>query len=416
MSRLLHTSDWHLGRALGRYSREEDFDGVLAEITAIARETEPDLIVHSGDLFDTSRPTSRDLIRAVRTLDDLAAIAPTVVVAGNHDSPGYFELLACLSGPSRGRGLFFIDKLRPAREGGVLTFDTRGGRQRIRLAVLPYVHPNRFWQRSSVSGTTPAAYAEGMRGLQRELMQALYEGHDPDRDVLVLAAHVFVAGASPSRSERHSDADRAFTTAPADLPEVAYAALGDIHAPQAVAGVPFAARYAGSPLQMDFGERGEAKSVVIVDADPGRPVRVMRRRLSAGRQLAVFEGPLEELRQTAHLYKGVFLKAVITDEEPDALLTRTVAEIVPHAILVSAAPKRPESDDALLEEAADEELNLGDAFCAYLTDQGMSGETAQSTASAFADLLGQLDEEAPRPVHAEELLRTALEDTWTEAS
>src|ERR1044072_844888 len=109
MSRLLHTSDWHLGRALGRYSREEDFDGVLAEITAIARETEPDLIIHSGDLFDTSGPTSLGPIRAVRTLDALAALAPTVVVAGTHDSPGYVELLACLSGPSRGRGLFFVE-------------------------------------------------------------------------------------------------------------------------------------------------------------------------------------------------------------------------------------------------------------------------------------------------------------------
>lgn len=87
MSRLLHTSDWHLGHILHGHPRDEDFDAVLAEIVAIARESQPDLIVHSGDLFHSSRPTVRDMFRAMRALRELAAIAPTVVVAGNHDSP-----------------------------------------------------------------------------------------------------------------------------------------------------------------------------------------------------------------------------------------------------------------------------------------------------------------------------------------
>ena len=60
--RLLHTSDWHLGRTVGRRpaqrSRDGDFDAVLAEITGIARDVRPDLIVHSGDLFDSWRPTT----------------------------------------------------------------------------------------------------------------------------------------------------------------------------------------------------------------------------------------------------------------------------------------------------------------------------------------------------------------------
>src|SRR5207253_97860 len=131
MSRLLHTSDWHLGHTLYGHSRDEDFDAVLAEIVAIAQESQPDLIVHSGDLFHSSRPAARDLMRAMRTLDELAAVAPTVVLAGNHDSPAYFEFLNLVSGPSRGRGLFFVDRLRPARKGGVLTFDACGGEQRI---------------------------------------------------------------------------------------------------------------------------------------------------------------------------------------------------------------------------------------------------------------------------------------------
>jgi exonuclease SbcD len=283
MSRLMHTSDWHLGRTLYRHSRDEEFDAVLAEIVSIAQESKPDLIVHSGDLFDSSRSSSREKLRAMRVLDQLAAVAPTVVLAGNHDSPDDFELLRYLTGPARGRGLFFMDRFREPEDGGVLTFDACGGTQRIRLAAMPYVHPNRFWERSMVFGTTHADYAVAMRELQARLTAALFEGHDPERDVLVFAAHVFISGTQPSSRRHKGDCERHYPMSAADLPPVDYAALGHIHAPQPVAGVRAAsARYAGSPLQLDFGEAGEAKSVVIVDANPGRPIRVLPRPLTGG--------------------------------------------------------------------------------------------------------------------------------------
>ncbi|MFI0777290.1 exonuclease SbcCD subunit D [Streptomyces sp. NPDC021212] len=414
MSRLLHTSDWHLGHTLYGHSREEDFDAVLAEIVAIAQESQPDLIVHSGDLFHSSRPTGRDLIRAMRALTELAAVAPTVVVAGNHDSPTYFEFFDLVSGPSRGRGLFFVGQLRPAHDGGVLTFDACGGEQRIRLAALPFVHPNRFWPRSSASGTSYADYAEAMRGLQAELVEALHKGYDPDRDILLFTAHVFVTGTKRSPSERA--VDEAFETPPGDLPVVSYAALGHNHRPQPVQGLKFPARYAGSPLPMDFGEADDSKSVVIVDADPGRPVRVLPRRLSSGRRLANFTGTLDELKAAAAQYDGTFLKPVITGEEPDVLLSQKIAEIVPHAILVKPTPAREAAADAVLDCDPGDEPDLPDSFRAYLAREGLSSAAAESTVTAFIHLLNELDDETPPPAPAEEMLRTALEDTWTETS
>lgn len=413
MSRLLHTSDWHLGHVLHGHPREEDFEAVLAEIVAIAQESMPDLIVHSGDLFHSSRPTVRDLFRAMRTLRELAAIAPTVVVAGNHDSPHYFEFLNFMSGPSCGRGLFFVDRLRPAHDGGVMTFEACGGEQRIRLAALPFVHPNRFWQRSSTSGTSNADYNEAMRGIHRELMEALHEGYEPGRDILVFTAHVLVAGAMTSPSERA--VDEAFETSPEDLPVVSYAALGHIHRPQTVEGLKFAARYAGSPLPMDFGEADEAKSVVIVDADPGRPVRVLPRRLSSGRRLAHFTGTLEELKAATAQYDGTFLKPLIAGEEPDGLLSQKIAEIVPNAILINPAPAREAAAGAVLDSDPGDEPELPDAFRAYLASEGLDADAAESTVTAFLHLLNELDDETLTPAPAEELLRAALENPWTEA-
>ena len=165
--RLLHISDWHLGRTVGAArSRDEDFDAVLAEITGIARDARPDLIVHSGDLFDAYRPSPSDLRRCLGALRDLSDVAPVVVLAGNHDSPVLMEALdfavnaftedAAPGAPPR---LRFVPKARHPRDGGILDYPARGGEQRIRLAALPFVHQNRFLD----SFTSPATAHPGLR-------------------------------------------------------------------------------------------------------------------------------------------------------------------------------------------------------------------------------------------------------------
>ncbi|MFI1815147.1 exonuclease SbcCD subunit D [Streptomyces sp. NPDC020422] len=413
MSRLLHTSDWHVGHTLYGHPRTADFDAVLAEIVDIARDIQPDLIIHTGDLFHSSRPSAADLIRAMRVLKQLAAVAPTVIVAGNHDSPTYFRFFDLLAGQSVGRGLFFVDRFRTAEEGGVFTFDACGGEQRIRLAAMPFVHPNQFWQRSALD-TSYADYAEGMRALQEQLLESMREGYDPDRDVLLFAAHVYVAGARRSPSERRID--ESFEIAAEDLAKVSYTALGHIHRPQAVRGPSFPARYAGSPLAMDFGEAGESKSVVVVDVDPGRPVRAVPRTLTSARRLDVFEGTLDDLKAEADRYDGTYLKAVITGEEPGVPLAQKIAAIVPNAIAINPVLATEPATDIVAGLGPVEELELPDAFRAYLGQEGVSGAAADSTVATFVQLLNEVDDEAPPPVLAEELLRAALEDTWTEKS
>ncbi|WP_151898040.1 metallophosphoesterase family protein [Streptomyces sp. C8S0] len=226
-------------------------------------------------------------------------------------------------------------------------------------------------------------------------MRAMHEGYDPDRDILLFAAHVYVTGAKRSPSERA--VDDGFETGPENLPEVSYAALGHIHRPQVVRGAKCTARYAGSPLAMDFGEADESKSVVIVDADPGRPVRALPRRLSSGRRLTQFTGTLDELRTFSAEYDGTFFKPVITGEEPDALLSHKIAEIVPDAILVNPAPAREAAADAVM-DGDPGEPELPDAFRAYLASEGLSGAAAESTVTAFTHLLNELDDETlPRP-------------------
>ena len=142
----------------------------------------------------------------------------------------------------------------------------------------------------------------------------------------------------PSWTERPVDISDTYLTEADALPAVSYAALGHIHRPQAITRGGLAARYAGSPLQLDFGEAGEDKSVVVVDADPGRPVRVELVPLHAGRRLADFTGTLEELRAQAAQIGDAFVRAVIVSEEPIPNLAAAAKDAAPQATFVADRP------------------------------------------------------------------------------
>ncbi|MFD0119586.1 exonuclease SbcCD subunit D [Streptomyces sp. NPDC058320] len=414
----LHTSDWHLGRTLARRSRDEEFDAVLAEITAIADSVQPDLIVHSGDLFDSYRPAHKDILRAMRCLDTLARIAPTVVLGGNHDSPELFDLLnyVCTLRPNAVQDrLRFVHSRGDADPGTVLDFDSRDGHERIRLAALPYVHPNRYLHLFPEFGTTEGAYAAGLRELQEGLLTRLREGYAPDRDVLLFTAHQFVGSAVPDQSERMWEVREPYATDADALPQVAYCALGHIHKPQPVGSGRLPARYAGSPLQMDFGESEETKSVTVIEASPGRRTLITPHTLHSGRRLARFHGTLEELRTDAAQYSGVYLKAVIRSDDPLPRLGEKVAELVPEAVLVDVEEDCAATRASVLTgaDAADEgTVDITAAFSAYLADAGTPGQSADEVVAAFADLLNAPDSALPHSP-AERLLTEALATPWT---
>ncbi|MEV6702228.1 exonuclease SbcCD subunit D [Streptomyces sp. NPDC051453] len=417
--RVLHTSDWHLGKTLlQRRSRDEEFDAVLAEITAVADTVQPDLIVHSGDLFDSYRPAHKDVLRAMRCLNNLARTAPTVVLGGNHDSPELFRLLDYLSrlhGEADGSGLRFVHSRGDTEPGAVLDFVSRDKRERIRLAALPYVHPNRYLHLFPGFGTTEGAYAAGLRTLQEGLLARLREGYVPDTDVLLFTAHQYVASAVPGHSERIWEVREPYATDADALPPVAYCALGHIHKPQPVGSGHPPARYAGSPLQMDFGESEETKSVTVVEARPGRRTLIDPHTLHAGRRLAHFEGTLDELRAAADQYSGVYLKATIRSDEPVTRLGDHVADLVPEAILVDVEENCAATRATVLTSAdvADtEDPDIPAAFSAYLATTGTPGQRADDVVAAFTELL-HTTEATPPPSPGEQLLTRALATPWT---
>lgn len=412
--RVFHTSDWHLGRQIGRHHRRDgEFDAVLDEIVEIAADFAPDLIVHSGDLFDGPRPSLDDMRRAAQALRRLGAIAPVVVVAGNHDTP---YVLAFLEFVLNDMGTREGDQVRvrfatDARPDGLLVaeYPTKDGELTLRIGALPYLHPNRFTYDFADPALTTATYAERMRTVQADVYRRLTAGRGA-RDVLVFAAHLFIEGATPSYSERRISLSAEYAAAAGDLPDVAYGALGHIHKPQPVGRAGFPAYYAGSPLQMDFGESGDTKSVVLAEVGPGVNPRIELVPLTSGRRLIRLEGTLEEIVQRAGRVGDAWVKAVVNVEASSAFLPETLARMLPEATIVDIEERRPGVAGRVLDrEASTGELpDIKDLLRDYLPGRGTTGPALDRAMAAFAHLQAEPDPEDPAPCCEETLLTAAI--------
>jgi exonuclease SbcD len=368
MARVLHVSDWHVGATLYRCDRAADHEAVLAETVALARERAPDLVLHTGDVFDALMPGHRAMRLAVDTLSSLAEVAPVVVVAGNHDHPRLFEVFARLGGAAS--RVTFVPHVRPPGAGGILDLETEAG-ERLRIAPVPFIHANRFVDWFGDDTRIHATYADKVRAINRALHEGLVDGYDPSGDVLLYAAHLHVAGALLGGSERRVHVTAEYAAGADALPAVSYAALGHVHKPQEVMGA-VTAHYAGSPLALDFAECGEPKSLVLADCVPGRPAQVERLPLETGRPLRLLEGTLEEVEATAGAVGEAIVKVVVHSADPIDGLVDHVRALLPEATLVEVvehvASRRLEP--AHLAGRAEREQTLDELFDDYLAEHG----------------------------------------------
>ncbi|WP_051071527.1 metallophosphoesterase family protein [Ilumatobacter coccineus] len=396
-TRILHTSDWHLGVTVRNESRHTDHDAVVDEIVAIAARAQPDLIVHTGDLFHGGRPGMADFGRAIRALRALGDIAPVVVLAGNHDSAIALETLGTAvsdpvpelaaegrydpNAPSPAR-IRVVARAANASNGGVATYPTAAG-GKLRFTGLPFVHQNRIVGDWADILAQHATYTDGIRKICDLLANSAFESFDTANDVAVFASHIHVDGARTS-SEREVHVSDAYATDPAHLEaRYGYLAFGHIHIPQAIADG--RGRYAGSIIQVDFGEAGETKQVVVADLTPGRPTRIHDVELSAGRRLRRVSSPIGSLAKLSDDLGDAIVEVTVT-AEPDSTavvfnpnaelgehdsLSSAVAAALPDATIVGVIDaRRPRSDTADQIEIPENTETVSEMFRGWLHDSG----------------------------------------------
>ena len=380
--RLLHVSDWHLGRTNGHTPRREDLEDVLEQTVNIAREFAPDLVIHAGDLFDGPRPAVDDLQLACDTLRQLAELSPVVVLAGNHDSPQLLKFLGGILAPGR---IHFADVVKTPADGGILDFDTTSG-QRIRLAPIPFVSAHRMVRAFEDPGTWTAAYADRLRDITAVLAGGLADGSQPDRDILLFAAHLHVTGAQVTNSERPYTVSDGYAAHASTLPPVSYAAFGHIHRYQVLPQASVTGRYAGSPIPLDFGEEHDEKVCVLVEADPGRPANIVEHAYAIRRPLRRFEGTLEQLRSLCDGVGTALCRVVVHTDEPAHELAAQVQELLPDAVLLDVAEicaAQQQTALQLTDLPAETQASISELFTEYLAEHGVQSSTVQGVFESF---------------------------------
>jgi exonuclease SbcD len=341
--RILHTSDWHIGKRLGRYERMEEYRDVLAEVEHVAAEEDVDLVLVSGDLFDRPVPPVDALRLGLQALVRLGRDRPVVAVAGNHDSVELFEALAPLLLPAN---VHLVGDIKRPDEGGVLGPEVLGVDAAV--ACFPFLREAKVVDFMTDTGRWYGQYADRVASLCRAYSDAVI-ARAGSTAVPLLVAHflvngVKIGGGGAPRGERALHMGQAYAATEQAIPAgPQYAAMGHIHAPQKVPGSPIPAEYAGSLLALDFGEAGERKSVVVVDAHPGRLATRRAVPLESGRPLVRATGTWDELEGRNDL-DGAFLDLVVTTTGPDPGLADLARERF--AFLVKVRAEYPRAEEA----------------------------------------------------------------------
>ena len=389
--KLLHTSDWHVGKAIRGHSRADEHRAVLGEIVDLAAEHSVDLVLVAGDLFETAAPSAEAETIVYRALLDLAGTgAQVAVIAGNHDNGRKLAAVAPVF-EAGGRVQVVAQVARPD-DGGVLSLRMPGGED-VRLAMLPFVSQRGIVRAKDLMDSeayeNAQVYAERMRGV----IDALAAGFEPDT-VNVLMAHAFVHGGQLGGGERAAHFIDDYALSAQAFPATAgYVALGHVHRPQRIAG-PGQIHYCGSPLQLDFGEQQQRKQMNLVDIEPGWPPTVTALPLSSGRELRTVAGTLAELESLSRELDDDAWLRVVVREPRRAGLADTVREMLgERAVDVrvedssSPAPKRRTRAGRAHAELFDE----------FLAERNIDDERVRSLFAELLEAQHEADREALQP-------------------
>ena len=260
--RILHTADWHIGQRLHERSRLDEHQQFLDWLLETIQKRKVDLLLVSGDIFDTSLPSAEATNLYYRFLyrlfDETDAYA--VITAGNHDSSRHLEA------PREflEMGKIYVVGLATEPAKCVLPFPPDN--PRVMVAAVPYLlesdlqhfsYETEADRNERYRGWLKAFYADCVACMPAELPK-------------VLMGHLFVQGGKVTDSERNIQIGGATAIHASDFPDgVNYVALGHLHRPQAIKGATYPIRYSGSPIPLRFNEADYRKKVYLLELSGG---------------------------------------------------------------------------------------------------------------------------------------------------
>ncbi len=358
--KILHTSDWHIGKKLIIKDRLDEQREVLDEIIKIVEDNGVELILVAGDIYDTFMPQAEAENLFFQTVKRLAGKDRAVlIVSGNHDdgvrlsacAPLGEELGVYVVGNHTGAlPINGVRAVRPVQSGeGYAVFENKKG-EKVYINLLPYPNEARLKEEK-----TEETYEEKIkRWISRG--QEVYAGDMPE----ILLSHLFVAGGKSSEGERDIDLGGARVVELDWLPDCDYIALGHLHKKQH-----FTKKnvwYSGSILQYSFDEAGTDKRVILLETDERKLLTTQEIFLTKGKRLLRLQadGVEEGLRLLAENPEALVeltlrLNAPLTSDETRALSAHKCLRLLVPVVQTSsvggfAVSKKDLSSEQLFDE------------------------------------------------------------------
>jgi len=326
--RILHTSDWHLGRSFHREGMLTHQAAYVDHLLAVVESEDVDLVVVAGDIYDRALPPVDAVRLADETLVRLAhSRANVVLTSGNHDSAqrlGFSSRLIDAAGVHLRTDVGTVGT-------PVLVHDEHGP---VAVHGIPYLDPHAVadpWQLAPRSHE--AALTEAMRRVRRDLAAR------PGVRSVVLA-HAFVAGAQPSDSERDISVGGVSRVPTSVFDGIDYVALGHLHGQHVLSD---RIRYSGSPLAYSFSEANHHKGSWLVDLAGNGSVSAELVEAPVPRPLARIRGTLESLLADADLaaHEQSWVEATLTDQARPLQAMDQLRRRFPHTLVLAFASTRP---------------------------------------------------------------------------
>lgn len=323
--RILHTSDWHIGRTFHGNSTMDALNDVLSALVGQVREHDVDVVIVAGDVFDSATPAGSAYTLLGETLIALHETGARVIVtSGNHDSAARLGFQAGLLRD----GIHVITD--PLSIGTPVTLADADGP--VHFYGIPYLEPaivRQHWKGGALK-TQAQTMAHAM-DLVRTGMAA-HEGRS------VAIAHCFAAGVDATAGLEREVRQGGLDVVPLEVfdgPD--YVALGHIHGRQKISD---RVRYAGAPLHYSFGEQHKERGSWLVDLDASGLASVEWLALPVPRRLVTLTGTLDEILSAENIaaHADDWVCAVYTDALPQAEPMRRLKERYPHCAMVQHAP------------------------------------------------------------------------------
>ncbi len=293
--RILHTADWHLGKKLDQQDRLEEQSLFLDWLLQTIRTQQVEALIVAGDIFDNGSPSNEAMKLYYSFLVRLSesGCRQTILIGGNHDS------ISTLNAPKdllRALEIHVIGGVPDKPEEQIISLKNKNGETEAIVAAVPFLRDRDV--RLSIPGESSEERSVRLREGIAHHYTRLLPLMQTEKDVpLIATGHLFAQGATASDSEKEIHVGALGQLPASTFPtEYAYVALGHLHRPQTVGGLPHI-RYSGSPIPLSFSESSDVKELVLLETSRDGNIEISTIPVPVFRRLLRVHGTPETVTQ-----------------------------------------------------------------------------------------------------------------------